>query len=192
LAATSMRSRPILRGSLILRQLLCEQLPAPPPGAQGSAGVPEQTAGAREWTESVTGEGSCAGCHSLLNPLGFALEGYDSLGRERSEESLYDARGALLVSRPVDTAATVQIGELGGAVNGPHDVAAMILDSGKLGECLATEYFRYANGRAVEPETADVALVEHLAATLEVGEISRFFMEITQHPTFRVRGWEAP
>ncbi len=192
LAASSMRTRPILRGALVRRKLLCSQLPPPPPEAEGSAGVPAPTAGAREWTETVTAPDTCAGCHALINPLGFALEGFDSLGRERSEELLFDDHGARVAALPIDTTASTQVGPVSGPISGPHDLAALMLDSNELSACLAKQYFRYAHGREIVPDTTDVETVEDLTAALAADDMMSFFVELALHPTFRVRGWEAP
>jgi hypothetical protein len=168
-------------------------LPPPPPDAQGSAGLPAPTDGARAWVEEVTSGDGCAACHVWVNPLGFSLEGFDSLGRARTEERLFDDAGALVATLPIDTRATVNVGELQRDVSGPHDVVDMMLESGRLQACLAQEYFRYAYGRDVDSDSADAAIVEHLTGKLVEGDTLAGFLEaIALHPTFRVRGWEAP
>ncbi len=191
LAATSMRSRPILRGSTIRRQLLCDALPPPPPDAQGAAGSPSPTDGARAWTEAVTQSPECSGCHVLLNPIGFALEGFDSLGRARDQERLFDANGALLASDPVDTTATVTIAGESREVTSAADLTDMLVETEAAGTCLAEEYFAFALGREVQPDTADEALLESLRNSISADEAMADVLEgIALHPSFRVRGWK--
>ena len=46
----------------------------------------------------------CAGCHlTAINPLGFATEGFDALGRFRTSQRLFDAAGVETGTKPVNT-----------------------------------------------------------------------------------------
>jgi PAS domain-containing protein len=79
---------PVQRGVFVLDRLLCTELGPPPAGADVTPPVPGE-AGAqtnRQVVESRTSGGSCIGCHSLINPLGFALETFDTVGRLRSDD----------------------------------------------------------------------------------------------------------
>ena len=89
------RTSPVLRGNWIAETILGERLPRPP------AEVPElpqdETAGEmtiRQLVEKHTELEQCAVCHQRIDPLGFALEQYDTVGRRRDED---------LGGRPVDT-----------------------------------------------------------------------------------------
>ena len=87
LASGVQHTRPILKGLLIRNTLLCEPI-EPPPG--NAAATPIETDGTlttREAIEALTETNpACAGCHAtLINPLGFATENFDSLGRERAK-----------------------------------------------------------------------------------------------------------
>ncbi|MCC6537038.1 MAG: DUF1592 domain-containing protein [Bryobacterales bacterium] len=95
------RTSPVLRGKWILDNLLNSPPPAPP------ANVPtleESTAGAgrkltaREMVERHRANPSCASCHARIDPLGFALENYDVIGRwrARDEGGAIDTSGKLL------------------------------------------------------------------------------------------------
>ncbi len=91
LAVTSMPSRtsPVKRGKFILAQLL-DETPAPPP-----ANVPELSAQnteknaaltLRQRTELHRENPACAGCHRVMDPLGFGLENFDAIGRWRDKD----------------------------------------------------------------------------------------------------------
>src|SRR6185436_9777087 len=91
---------PVKRGKWILEQLLGSPPPPPPPN------VPElkekQSLGTvltmRERMAEHRANPYCAGCHAMLDPIGFALENFDPIGQFRTvDENLVpvDASGAL-------------------------------------------------------------------------------------------------
>ena len=87
LTATSapLRTSPVKRGDWILRRVLGTPTPPPPPDA-GSLPGSEQSFGEmtiREQLEAHRASAACASCHSRIDPLGFALENYDAVGRWR-------------------------------------------------------------------------------------------------------------
>lgn len=83
--STSDRTSPVNRGAWIVELLLGKHLPPPPPS------VPElkadnQTRTVREQLEQHRSNPACAGCHSKIDPYGFVLEHYDSLGAWREKD----------------------------------------------------------------------------------------------------------
>jgi hypothetical protein len=92
------RTAPSLRGKWLLENLLGTPPPAPPPDVPGLEEVPAiapQTM--RERLETHRATPACAGCHGLIDPLGFALENFDAVGgwREYDAGNAVDARGRL-------------------------------------------------------------------------------------------------
>ncbi len=95
------RTSPVRRGRWVLEQILGES-PAPPP-----ADVPplekQDTAenaalSLRSRTERHRADPACAGCHRILDPLGFGLENFDAIGRWRDKDdtgAAVDAGGEL-------------------------------------------------------------------------------------------------
>ena len=74
------RTSPILRGNWIYETLLGERLPRPPVNVPDlPERVPEGLT-ARELIERHSSEPGCAKCHELIDPYGFALERYDTIG----------------------------------------------------------------------------------------------------------------
>lgn len=100
LTSTPTRTSPVKRGKYLLEQILG----TPPPPAPG--GVPpldEKKARfgkmtLREQFAEHRSNASCAGCHAFLDPMGFAFENYDAIGRWRTEEKKLpiDASGTLV------------------------------------------------------------------------------------------------
>ncbi|MCP4191323.1 MAG: DUF1592 domain-containing protein [Planctomycetaceae bacterium] len=79
------RTSPILRGNWIFETLLGERLPRPPPNVPQ---IPEQLPPdltARELIERHSSDAACAKCHEKIDPYGFALEQFDTIGRLRPQ-----------------------------------------------------------------------------------------------------------
>ena len=78
------RTSPILRGNWISETLLGEKLPRPPKDVpQLVEAVPEGLT-ERQLIERHSSDAACAKCHQRIDPLGFALEGFDAIGRRRT------------------------------------------------------------------------------------------------------------
>ena len=101
---------PIKRGLKVLEHVLCEEVGLPPPDAPtslppiGSGNV----ASTRDRTHSlseVSGT-SCVQCHSKINNLGYPFERFDSFGRLRSSEAIYNGAGQVQEMLPINTLAT--------------------------------------------------------------------------------------
>jgi hypothetical protein len=154
------RSDPIRRGVLVRRQLLCQELPDPPAGVVIEPPAVTEPSNIREEL-SQHAEGTCAGCHSLIDPVGLGFENYDALGRYRTQyadDSPVDARGELL-----DAEVT---GEFDGAVQ----LAGMLASSGEARRCLAEKWFEYGFGRKVAP--GDAASIDHAVAQMAANDDS--------------------
>ena len=96
----SNRTSPVQRGKFVLDNLLGSPPPAPPPNVEGlqeagAGGAPATTV--RERMEAHRQNAVCAGCHAQMDPIGFALENFDAIGKWRESEFglLIDAAGAL-------------------------------------------------------------------------------------------------
>lgn len=81
------RTSPILRGNWLSEVVLGEKLPRPPKGVpvlpdEAPAGLTE-----RQLIERHSSDAKCAGCHQRIDPFGFALEGFDAIGRARSADT---------------------------------------------------------------------------------------------------------
>ncbi len=103
------RTSPVLRGKWVMENLLGAPPPAPPPNVPD---LEENEPGGellsvRERLIKHQENPSCSGCHSALDPLGFALENFDAVGRFRTVEEggAVDSLGNLADGTPVDGAA---------------------------------------------------------------------------------------
>ena len=77
------RTSPILRGNWIYETLLGERLPKPPDKVPDLPEIVPEGLTARQLIEKHSSEPGCAKCHKLIDPYGFALEQYDTIGRLR-------------------------------------------------------------------------------------------------------------
>ncbi|RYG87284.1 DUF1592 domain-containing protein, partial [bacterium] len=101
LTSTASRTSPVIRGSWILENLLSAPVPAPPPGVETNLdgdGTQVITASVRERLEQHRKNPSCASCHNVMDPVGFALENFNAIGawRTRDGDSPIDASGTLV------------------------------------------------------------------------------------------------
>lgn len=116
--------------------LLGRRVAPPPPGVgvldESTAGTP---ATLREQLARHRADPDCAVCHDELDPLGFALEGFDALGRARTDPEL-DTRGEL----PDGT-----------TLAGAEGLRTYLLQSDEFPHALAEALFTYALGRAPDP-----------------------------------------
>jgi hypothetical protein len=106
------RTSPVVRGKWVMDTLLGAPPPKPP------ANVPplkENTAGAkllpvRSRLEEHRSNPACAGCHKMMDPIGFALENFDALGAWRWNDSGFpvDATGQLVDGTRVDGPASLR------------------------------------------------------------------------------------
>ena len=93
------RTSPVIRGKWILDNLL--GVPPPPPPADVPAleavKMAKKTATIRERLAEHRANPTCSGCHKLMDPVGFALENYDAVGRWRTVDAgePIDASGSL-------------------------------------------------------------------------------------------------
>ena len=97
------RTSPILRGNWVSEVLLGEKLPRPPQNVPELPADETATDGltVRELVAKHATEPLCARCHQRIDPLGFALEGFDTIGRRRDQD---------LAGRAIDTATTLADG----------------------------------------------------------------------------------
>ena len=87
------RTSAILRGTWLSEVLLGEKIPNPPKGVPTLPEEAPQGLSERQLIERHSSEDRCAGCHRRIDPYGFALEGFDAIGRSRTADTktvLYD------------------------------------------------------------------------------------------------------
>ncbi|WP_395750367.1 DUF1592 domain-containing protein [Prosthecobacter sp.] len=134
------RTSPVLRGKWVLEQLL--GTPPPPPPANVGA-LPEDDRALKETTlrkrlEAHRNKPACAGCHTRLDPPGFALENFDPIGKWRDNEN----------GKPLDATGVMPGGKAFGT---PQEFRKLLMEEKSLFvRSFCTRLLGYATGRTVE------------------------------------------
>jgi hypothetical protein len=134
------RTSPVIRGKWILDNLLGVPPPPPPPDVPSleDAKIARRSVTMRERLAEHRANPACAGCHRLTDPIGFALENYDAVGRWRT----MDAGG------PIDASGTMFDGT---SFDGVAGLQTAILRRPELFVTTLTEkLLTFATGRGVE------------------------------------------
>ncbi|MCI0343421.1 MAG: DUF1592 domain-containing protein, partial [Planctomycetales bacterium] len=178
--STPTRTSPVKRGKWILEALLDSPPPAPPPGLDNldppAPGAPPATLRAR--LEQHRRKGDCASCHARIDPLGFALEGFDAVGRARERDG-----GA-----PVDARGTLPDGRTLAGLAGLRD---HLRGNPLFLRSLSRNLLVYALGRGLGPAD-EPAVARLVAAATADPRLSRIVAEIVALPAFRERRGEKP
>jgi hypothetical protein len=136
--ATPTLTSPVLRGKLIREQFLCDRVPDPPAGLVIQAPEYEPGTPARQRWAAHSDDPACAGCHELMDPLGFGFEAYDAIGAFRTVDE----------GTPVDDSGAINdAGELDGDFEGVPELAERLAGSDSVRACVARQFFRLAFDR---------------------------------------------
>ncbi len=187
------QTNPFHRGAFIRRSVLCDPLPQPDPNSLPPGSLDPPPASSAQTTRQrffakIDGNTLCIGCHGSFSDIGFVMESFDSLGRYRTTEKVYDEQtGAELAALPIDTSALVRITPDDTTVaSGPADLNLRLVQSQKVEACLAQHYFKYATRRAAEDASTDACVVQDLSASLrdpQVG-LAGAFRRLAQYSGF--------
>lgn len=130
---------PTHRGKFIQNNLLCVDIPPPPPGVVTSLEeIPDDgPITTRAKLARHAEDPACVGCHRLMDPLGLALENFDAIGAWRTTENGF----------PIDASAEI----LGMNFQGARELGALLRHQDSIGECMSRRLFRHASGRLEEP-----------------------------------------
>jgi len=177
LLAKANQTSPIYRGKFVREQLLCQQLPPPPPNVMIKAPDLSATLTTRQRFTQHESDPACSGCHHLMDPIGFGFEGFDGAGIPRSTEN----------GQPVDVSGRIDNADIAGPFNGVLDLEQKLAGSGEVQSCVTTQWFRYGYGRA---ETdADACSLQALQQQFVSGglKITDLLVALTQSKAFLYR-----
>jgi len=182
LTANPNRTSPVLRGAWILDRLLGTP-PAPPPPnvealSENRAGQPPKTV--RERIEQHRSKPGCMGCHGIMDPLGFALENFDTVGQFRTIDPQ--------TMTPIDTTGVLPDGT---AIKGPEDLRrALVARPDQFVQALTENLLTYALGRSMDYR--DMPAVRKIVRSAATGDyrFESIVLGIISSDAFRKR--EAP
>jgi hypothetical protein len=168
---------PTVRGLAVREHFLCQVVPDPPPGTNSNLPpvTPDAPMTNRERLKVHATNAACAGCHGLMDPVGFGLERFDAIGRYREKQTIRfepDRRAKnqrpTSVSLDLDTHGSV-MGIADSAFSSPRELGRILAGSAACQECIVKQLFRYAYGR--RETSADAPLI---AKATEKFRASRF------------------
>ncbi len=171
------RTSPVKRGRWILEQILGDPPPPPPPDAP----LLEETEQAalsgslRQRMEQHRSKPACANCHARMDPIGFAFENYDAIGRYRTKDGEF----------PIETAGNLPDGT---GFAGPSDFKQILRDrKDQFTRCLVEKLMIYGLGRGLE--YYDRPVIERTVAETARGDyrVSSLIQAIVRSEPFRLR-----
>jgi hypothetical protein len=177
------RTAPVLRGAWIMERILGTPQATPPPNVPTlTAFVASKPTTVRERTEVHRRNPPCSGCHSIMDPLGFALENFDTVGEFRA----IDPQTHTLI----DTAATMPDGT---RMAGPADLHKALAARGQqLVQTITEKLMTYAIGRPMI--YSDMPTVRAIAreAAADNNRFEAIVLGVVNSDAFRKRAPAAP
>ena len=128
------------RGKLVMEALLCESIAPPPPGIDEDLHpAPADVSHKENWAETMA-DPTCMACHSVPDPISFAFDNYDAIGRWTETIDGF----------PVDTAGDLDDAPFANRT----EMIELVLARESFSECIVDQYARYALDRFLMPEDA--------------------------------------
>jgi hypothetical protein len=177
------RTAPVLRGAWIMERILGTPPAIPPPNVPdlGEA-VKGKPATVREQTEIHRRNPACASCHAVMDPLGFALENFDTVGAYRTIDPA--SRQA------IDSSGTMPDGQ---RLAGPADLhKALAARSDQFAEIITEKLMTYAVGRHIDHNDMPTVRAVVRKAKGEGLSFEALVMGVVDSDAFRRRAPAAP
>ena len=164
----------IFRGRFVREHFLCEEMPEPPPDAADMSPPVTPTTTPRSWSKARREIAACGGCHALIDPIGYGFENFNEIGLPRPQAT--DASGEIVGS------------DVAGPFNGAVELAKKLAGSKQARDCVATQWFRFAQGRK-EDSMRDSCSLTALRSAFDKadGDLSELLVALTQTDAFLLR-----
>ena len=172
------QSSPVFRGKFVREQLMCNTLPLPPNDLVIEPPELDPNKTTKEQFEEIGANPACAGCHTLMNPIGFIFEHYDGIGQWRDQQN----------GKDIDASGeVVQTDDIDGDYDGAIELANALANSTQVQECVSSQWFRFAYNRTVTAE--DSCSVEELNEVFRASNfnIKALLVALTQTNAFLYR-----
>lgn len=183
----STRTSPTLRGAWILEKMLGMPPPPPPPDVPELGRPSRESVAAlttRQQLETHRQNPACAGCHGRIDPLGFALEGYNAFGQVRYQEYVRTPNSDKVEAIKIDASAVLPSGE---KIVGEEGLRQSLLGSyrNEFYRCVTTKLTTYALRRGLVE--SELCIIKEILAAAEKDEYraAALLKAIVLHPEFR-------
>jgi hypothetical protein len=180
MTSVATRTSPVFRGKYVLSTFLNTPPPPPPPNVpsleesnKGASAIPKTV---RAQLELHRKSPVCASCHRVIDPAGFALENFNSVGQWRSTG---------VDGQPLDVAGTLADGS---QVNGPVALRQALASRPEAFTTVVTEkMLTYALGRGLEP--SDMPVVRRIVKKAAQNDyrLSSIVVGIIESAPFQMR-----
>jgi hypothetical protein len=185
LSATSVANRtsPVQRGKWILVNVFGMQPPPPPPNVpqlkSDSQTGPVKIVSMREQMEQHRASAACASCHKMMDPLGFAMENFDAIGRYRTMDgpNKLDFTGQLVDGSKFD--GTVELRN------------QLMRYSPRFVEALTERLLVYALGRGIDYRDIPVCRAIVAKAAIKQNRFSELILGVVESQPFQMNRAEA-
>jgi hypothetical protein len=178
LLAKPNQSDPIHRGLFVRERLFCQHLPPPPDDIVIRAPDPEPGLSTRERFAEHSANERCAGCHQLIDPIGFGFEAYDAVGRHRTTDQgvAVDDSGEVFSTLDAD-----------GPFDGVPGLSERLAGSEQVHECVAKQLFRFSVGRTETTRDACSLEILYEAGRSSDWNVRAILAALTQTDAFLFR-----
>jgi hypothetical protein len=159
---------PTQRGILVRTRFMCEEVPRPPPNVdtdQPPQSAMDAVCKYERYAEHRDQSSSCAGCHSLVDPIGFGLENYDMAGRYREHD---DGMPECVIEGSGEIVGV-------GSFRGPGELSQLLVDNDYVDACAVQQFLTFALGRSPSDYEAEL-LAEMVGAFRSSGHDFQAFM----------------
>jgi cytochrome c551/c552 len=182
LTSTAIRTSPVQRGKYVMEVLLGTPPPPAPPNvpalpenAESRTGHVAKPLSVRARLEEHRSNPNCAGCHKLMDPIGFSLENFDVLGVWRTNDSGFriNATGTMFDGAKLDGPASLR--------------QAMLGHSDLFLETFAGNLLAYGVGRVLEPSDMPVVRSVVKEAGKNNDRFSALVLAIVKSTPFQMR-----
>ncbi len=167
------RSSPTERGKFVNAALLCVNVPDPPANV-----VPQlptmldATHTMRERMAAHRTNPSCSACHEIMDPIGFALEHFDSAGMYRADDN----------GKPIDATGVLSDGA---KFDGLAQLATVIRQEPAAGACFVSKIYQNSLGRAaLDSDSAAIAALAKQFATNQ-NHADQLLLDMVSSDSFR-------
>jgi len=178
ITSVATRTSPVSRGKWILENLLGAPPPQPPPGVEINLEADpkaEKPTTLRQRMEMHRRSPQCAGCHRLMDPIGFSLENFDQVGTWRETEA----------GQPIDS--TGQLAD-GTPVKGIDDLRRAVLSRSDAFMSTATrKVLTYALGRPLDYQDMPTVRAIVRRATADKNRFSSLILGVVESAPFQMR-----
>ena len=168
-----------MRGRYIMQQLLCQQIPEPPPGTDVTLQpLPEGVVlTLRERVKLHLTEPVCAACHQAMDPIGLPLEHFDAGGKYRE----------------TDHGLTIDVsGSLSGRnFDGLRGLATTLASDPRVDACMVEQFYSFALGHELVNFGDDAKAIYELRKAYN-GDFSELVTALVQNDAFLLASGMAP